>query len=170
MKSIARKHEILQLRPPRPEDGAEVHRLVARCKPLDENSMYCNLLQCSHFAETCCCAEVNGELVGFVSAYCPPGQADTLFIWQVAVSEAARGQGLASRMIQSLLKREHCAHIQFIEATITPSNKASWALFTRLAEAYQTELNHSPMFDRHDHFNDQHDSEECVRIGPILRG
>ena len=37
---------------PTSQDGAGVFDLVARCKPLDENSMYCNLLQCSHFADT----------------------------------------------------------------------------------------------------------------------
>merc|ERR1712169_161542 len=38
-------------RKPVSTDGSDVFALVERCKPLDVNSMYCNLLQCSHFAD-----------------------------------------------------------------------------------------------------------------------
>src|SRR5690606_35020586 len=79
----------ITLRPPASADGPHLHRLVRACKPLDENSIYCNLLQCTHFADTCVAAEQDGELVGFISGYIPPKQADTLFVWQVAVSEQA---------------------------------------------------------------------------------
>ncbi len=170
MSKLPEKIDLLQFRVPLSSDGMSVHQLVADCKPLDENSVYCNLLQCAHFSQTGCCAEVNGELVGFVSAYIPPGQPDTLFIWQVAVSESARGKGLAGRMIRHILDRESCRQIRFIEATITPTNSPSWALFTRLAEFYQAELKRMPMFDRDHHFNGKHESEDRVIVGPIQRG
>ena len=62
----------LTLRRPDAEDGAAVNGLIEQCKPLDENSVYCNLLQCSHFAETSSLAEIDGEVVGFVSGYLVP--------------------------------------------------------------------------------------------------
>lgn len=159
--------EQLSLRPPVATDGIRVNRLVAQCPPLDTNSVYCNLLQCSHFAQTSVAAEIDGDLVGFVSGYIEPDQADTLFIWQVAVSEKARGMGLATRMLQSILQRDACQKIAYIDTTITEDNRASWALFERLAQKLGAELNHSVQFDREQHFDGEHDSEMLVRIGPF---
>ena len=78
------------LRPPAREDGAAVFGLIQRCPPLDANSMYCNLLQCSHFADTSVAALADGVLVGFISGYLVPGRPDSLFIWQVAVGPDTR--------------------------------------------------------------------------------
>ncbi len=51
------------LREPEAEDGADIWALVRDCKPLDENSMYCNLIQCDHFSDTCIVAELDDEIV-----------------------------------------------------------------------------------------------------------
>lgn len=157
----------ITLREPTAADGAAVYELVAQCPPLDTNSMYCNLLQCSHFSATSVAAEYNGEIVGFISGYIQQERPDTLFIWQVAVSEKARGQGLASRMLQDILSRQTKGSIRYIETTITPDNRASWALFKRLASQLDAELNDSVMFERQQHFAGQHETEMLVRIGPI---
>lgn len=162
----AAKREAL-LRTPDSTDGAAVHQLISRCPPLDENSIYCNLLQASHFADTSVAAEVDGELAGFVSGYIVPARPDTLFIWQVAVAEEARGLGLAGRMIREILRRPACAQVRFLETTITPDNDASWALFRGLARKLETEVNESVMFDRERHFRGRHDSEMLLRIGPF---
>lgn len=162
----ADKKEAL-LRRPVSEDGADVHRLISRCPPLDENSIYCNLLQASHFADTSVSAEVDGELAGFVSGYLIPERPDTLFIWQVAVAEAGRGQGLAGRMIREILRRPACAQVRYLETTITPDNEASWALFRGLARKLDTQCAESVMFDRERHFRGRHDSEMLLRIGPF---
>jgi L-2,4-diaminobutyric acid acetyltransferase len=83
-----------ELRKPTAEDGAAVWELVANCKPLDENSMYCNLIQCEHFADTCVLAELDGEAVGWISGTSRLPIRLPIFVWQVAVSEKARGMGL----------------------------------------------------------------------------
>ncbi len=144
-----------------------VHQLVAQCPPLDPNSIYCNLLQCTHFSGTSVAADIEGELVGFISGYRPPQQISTLFIWQVAVGEKARGQGLASRMLVNILARDECKEVDHLETTITEDNQASWALFQGLADKLQTTLTQSPQFDRELHFAGQHDTEVLVRIGPF---
>lgn len=155
------------LRQPVSEDGAAVHQLISRCPPLDENSLYCNLLQASHFADTSVAAELNGELAGFISGYLVPGRPDTLFIWQVAVAQEARGLGLAGRMLREILSRSGCAQVRYLETTITPDNEASWALFRSLARKLKAECNESVMFDRERHFGGRHDSEMLLRIGPF---
>jgi L-2,4-diaminobutyric acid acetyltransferase len=157
----------IALRAPRAEDGAAVYQLIAECPPLDTNSMYCNLLQCAHFSATSVAAELNGELVGFISGYIQPDQPDTLFIWQVAVGEKARGQGLAGRMLKEILARPACAAVRFIETTITPDNRASWALFESLTNKLGTEIQRSVMFERQQHFAGQHETEMLARIGPV---
>ncbi len=129
--------------------------------------MYCNLLQCTHFQDTCICAKSDGKLVGFVSGYLLPAKPDTLFVWQVVVAEEARGQGLAIRMLQALLKQPACQNVDFIETTITPDNAASQALFKRLADTLSTEARILQGFDKSEHFNGQHESEELWHIGPI---
>ncbi len=159
-------HEIL-LRAPRSEEGYAVHQLVAACPPLDPNSVYCNLLQCTHFAETSVAALRGDRLVGFISGYRLPERPEVLFIWQVAVGEEARGCGLASRMLQHILQRPASRGVTHLETTITPANQASWALFRGLARTLNAPLSDSVLFERETHFGGEHDSETLVRIGPF---
>ncbi|MFV0278334.1 MAG: diaminobutyrate acetyltransferase [Parahaliea sp.] len=159
----------ITLRAPIREDGGEVYRLIGQCPPLDTNSLYCNLLQCTHFADTSVAALQAGQLVGFVSGYILPGRKGTLFIWQVAVGEQARGRGLASVMLAHILDREHCREVCFVETTITESNTASWALFRGFAEHRAAQLESRVLFDGDRHFAGAHASELLVRIGPLTQ-
>ncbi|MEW5250092.1 diaminobutyrate acetyltransferase [Microbulbifer discodermiae] len=161
--------EGILLRPPLLEDGSATFRLIDSCPPLDMNSRYCNLLQCSHFADTSVVAEANGEQVGFISGYMLPNRLDTLFIWQVAVAKQARGDGLASRMLMDIIRRTQCESVRFIETTITEDNHASWALFRGIAQSLSTQLHYSRWIDRQKHLDNQHESELLVRIGPITQ-
>src|SRR6056297_351369 len=82
------------LRIPSAVDGPALHELIAACPPLDQNSRYCNLLQVSYFARTAVVAELDGEIVGSITGFIKPDDPATLFIWQVAVHERARGRAL----------------------------------------------------------------------------
>jgi L-2,4-diaminobutyric acid acetyltransferase len=157
------------LRPPVLEDGMDVYRLIESCPPLDTNSSYCNLLQCSHFSETSVAAEMDENIVGFISGYKVLNKANTLFVWQVAVAESARGLGLASRMLSDILDRQECADVEYLETTITQDNKASWALFEGLAKKRSIPLQRLEWMDKDLHFSGLHDSETLVRIGPFIR-
>ena len=106
----------LLLRPPSPDDGAAIYELIKNSPPLDLNSCYAYLLQGLHFADTCVVAKDSDNTVAaYVSAYILPNQPNTLFVWQVAVDKAYRGQRLAPQMIQHLLQRPVCAKVQYIE-------------------------------------------------------
>jgi L-2,4-diaminobutyric acid acetyltransferase len=157
----------LHFRQPTAEDGYALNQLVAASPPLDTNSVYCNLLQCSHFASTSVAAIEDGSLVGFISAHLPPDKSDTVFVWQVVVDKSQRGRGLAKKMLHEIVKRPACQQRQFMETTITPDNEASWALFRSFARDLATELNHSIWFEKDAHFGGQHDSEALLRIGPF---
>jgi L-2,4-diaminobutyric acid acetyltransferase len=151
-------------RMPRKDDGAAVWQLIRDCGPLDDNSMYCNLLQCDHFADTCVVAERDGRIVGWISGYIVPGEDDTLFVWQVAVSEAARGLGVGKRMLAHLLDREVCRDVGRLKTTITRDNEASWALFGSFAKAMEGTMARKAHFERDDHFEGHHDTEYMVTI------
>lgn len=165
-KDINTDQSIIEFREPSDTDGHAVFNLVERCKPLDVNSMYCNLLQCSHFASTSIAAEKDGQLIGFISGYRLPQQPDTLFVWQVAVDSSARGMGLASKMLLKLVQRLG-SEVHHLHTTITPANEASWNTFRRLAALLNAPLNSSEMFNREKHFGGEHDSETLVHIGPF---
>ncbi len=159
----------ITLRPPQAEDGVQVYQLISQCPPLDQNSVYCNLLQCTHFRNTSVAAEQDNLLSGFVSGYLIPDRADTLFVWQVAVHDRARGLGLASRMLLEILNRPQCHEVAYLETSITASNEASWALFRRLADRLGAAVKSTTLFDKERHFDGQHDTEVLVRIGPFTQ-
>ena len=152
------------LRMPTSEDGAAIWGLVRSCKPLDENSMYCNVIQCDHFAETCVVAEVAGKVVGWISAYVLPNDPETLFVWQVAVAEQARGLGLGTRMLDAILDRDLCDEVCRVQTTITSDNDASWALFRKFGKLQGTKLDAQPYYTQALHFQQRHKTENLVTI------
>ena len=108
------------------------------------------------------------ELVGFISGYVIPDRPNTLFVWQVAVGSAARGRGLATKMIRHILERNNCKQVSHLETTITEDNYASWALFEGVARHYHANISNTVLFEQEAHFRNQHDSETLVRIGPFV--
>lgn len=156
----------IALRQPSLDDGKRVYDLIERCPPLDLNSSYSYFLLCSHFRDTCVIAEEDGRLVGFLSAYLIPNRPDTLFAWQMAVDESARGRGLAGQMLDHLLAQPACAAVRSIETTVSPDNRASRRVFTRLAEKRHTTESEGSFLEAA-HFGDEtHDAERLIRIGP----
>lgn len=154
-------------RRPSLQDAAAVHALVESCKPLDLNSPYAYMLLCTHFAASCVLAERDGAIAGFVSSYRKPREDTVLFVWQVAVSAAARGLGLASHMLDELLAREAAQGIRFVETTITPTNKASWALFQGFAKRHGARCESKDFFLTQHFGGNSHEEERLLRIGPL---
>ena len=157
----------IELRQPTSDDGIHVCDLVRQSAFLDNNSLYCYLAVCAHFSTTSAVAYSGEQLMGFITAYSPPRQPDTLFVWQVAVHSAAQNQGLASRMLDQILERSYCRQITFVETSVTTDNKASRAMFAALARRHKCELKESVMFDRYTHFRNLHDTEYKLTIGPV---
>ncbi|MFN3610087.1 MAG: diaminobutyrate acetyltransferase [Hyphomonas sp.] len=157
----------IQIGAPGPEDAAEIHALIAACPPLDTNSLYANLIQCTHFASSCAVARRDGKVVAWISGHRPPGKGDTYFLWQVAVHSEARGQSLPKRMLRDILSRPAQVGVSRLETSITRANEASWALFRSLSGWLSAPLREEPWFDRQRHFGGQHDTEFLVTIGPF---
>jgi len=155
------------LRRPVAADGPAITALIAACPPLDPNSAYCNLLQCTHFADHCIVAERAGRIIGWVSGYCPPSAPHDFFVWQVAVAPEGRGLGLARHMILTLLRRSSAEGVSHLITTVTSDNQPSWRLFESIARELGAPLHKSVMFDRETHFAGAHATEWQARIGPF---
>lgn len=154
-------------RQPQRQDGAMLHDLVAACPPLDLNSRYAYLLLCEHHASTSVIAEIDGKMAGAITAYVPPAQPDTLFVWQVAVAQQQRGQGLGTRMLQHLLHA--CIKprgLRWMETTISPDNTASHKLFTSFALHHGAGCSIATLFAAEDFGASGHEEERLYKIGP----
>lgn len=88
-------------------------------------------------------------------------------MWQVAITEAARGNGLARRMINALLERPFASGVTHLITTVTDDNAPSWALFNGLARAWDATLVRTPLFECTTHFDGAHATEWLARIGPL---
>lgn len=154
------------IRKPGLNDGKSIYRLASTSKPLDLNSLYSYFLICTHFDQTSAVTIIDDELIGYVSAYLHPRHKNTLFIWQVAVNPKYRGKGLATNMLNHIIKRTDL-NIKYLEATVTPSNNKSQQLFKKFAE--QLEANYDEEeFLGNDLFSEyNHEKENLIKIGPI---
>lgn len=164
---IAPEADEVIFRRPSLEDGKAVQDLVASCATLDDNSLYCNFLQCTHFADTCMLVEQGDKVLGWISAYRPPREPGTLFVWQVAVSPEARGRGIASALVERLLVSRSCQDVTRLRATITPDNTASWRLFGSIADSLGAPLSRRMWLDAEENFDGEHEDEFMITIGPF---
>lgn len=151
------------LRKPDASDGAGIWELIRACKPLDENSVYANVIQADHFRDTCVVAEVDDEILGWISGHMIPGE-DAFFVWQVAVSPKARGLGLGKMMLNELINRDETEDATKLKTTITKDNDASWGLFRSFAREIGGNLSDAPHFRRDAHFGGAQATEHLVTI------
>lgn len=161
---------IIRYRRPEIRHGAAIWNLVNDSGVLDVNSAYLYIILCAHFSETCAVAESDGGIAGFVTAYLLPDDPSRLFVWQIGTAESMRGRGIATKLLLELLNRESLAGINYIEATISPSNTASETLFTRLAERLNAEAEFSEYITSDMFPRSGHEDERLLRIGPFANG
>ena len=156
----------VQFRKPRPEDGAAMWRLVDEMGGLELNSAYFYLLFATDFADTGVLAETeDGQLAGFIVGHRPPTRPEAVFVWQVGVAPWMRRQGLARRLLDELLERQP-EDVCWLEASVTPDNRASTRLFRAVARdrgvaCQEREYMGAQLFPN------SHAAENLFRIGPL---
>jgi L-2,4-diaminobutyric acid acetyltransferase len=158
----------LLFRPPQAEDGRRMAELVRASGKLDVNSTYCYAMLGRWFAETCLIAESKEEerLAGMVTGFRLPSDPRTLFVWQIAVDERYRGQGVAIALLNELTAD---LDVRYVETTISPSNGPSRRLFQKWADSLRMAISVTEGF-REEHFLEPgHETEELYRMGPIVR-
>ncbi len=171
----------IELAAPVKGEGRIFWQLARASGVLDENSEYCYHLLQLHHAHACVLARHAGKPVGFIVGYLPgsfqygtdinvPHDAAgrTLFIWQLAVDPGMRGSGLARAMTDSILARPECQSVRYIQATVTPDNRASTRFFQSLAARYEAQLTTQCLLNEQELSSD-HEPEHLFHIGPIHR-
>lgn len=159
-----------QFSEPAASDGADIYRLVRNGGTLELNSAYAYMLAGAHFGATSVIARDGAALCGFVWGYRPPTHPDTLFVWQIGVARDYRGAGLGHALLAEALSRPACRDVRYLEATVTPSNEASMALFKGFGHRHDSPVTISTAFDT-DLFPDPaHETEMLVRVGPFKTG
>lgn len=148
------------------QDGRDIWKLVKESGTLDVNSVYCYLMLCEYFPDTCFVAELNGQVVGFVTAFLQQNDPEVLFVWQIAVSEAYRGMGIADSLLERLTASDGCKHVRYIQTTVAGSNAASRRVFAKLAEKLGADQEITDGLPVH-LFPEAHEAEPLIRIGPI---
>lgn len=150
---------------PTSRDARAMRFLAQDSKVLSVNSTYYYSLMSRHFRDTCLVAESRGSICAYVTGYSPPGQADTLFVWQVGVGRQFQGQGLGKKLLSALVKSRKP---DFLEATIALDNQASINLFRSVARDFGT----GHTFSEDSFFNEEDlgagdKAEHLMRIGPF---
>lgn len=156
----------IDFRAPEARDGRRIWALVREAGVLEENSPYCYLLLCTHFAAHGIVAENDGELAGFVTAYRPPSEPEAVFVWQIGVAPAGRGRGLGTRLLNRLVERPGNRDARCLIATVDPANAPSNRLFAAFARAQGVPLAHESGFGP-ELFPPGHAPEPLLRIGPL---
>lgn len=136
---------------------------------VDDNSPYSYLLIGEYFGDTCVIAEREGDVLGFVTGFRRPDEPRTQFVWQIVVGEAGRGEGLGSKMLEALVDGPGPGTpADCLEATVTPDNAASQALFRSFARRRSAECVETVLFRREQFPVDagEHEPEVLFRIGP----
>lgn len=158
----------LKIRPPRLEygDGEAMWRLARESGVLEENAEYTYHMFSHFFGEACVIAELEGRAVGFIAGFRPPDHPDTAFVWQIAVDNECRGRGVAAAMLHGLLERLS-PDVEYLEATVAPSNEASQRTFRKVARELDTVCNETVLFPAERFAGPSHEDEVLFRIGPV---
>lgn len=154
---------------PREDDGARIWELARDISVLDLNSAYSYLMLCKYFPDTCVVAEHKEQIIGFVIAFRLPKQPDTIFVWQVGVAADQRGNGIGKALLNELIGRHACKGVDYLEATVSPSNLPSQLLFRALAQDLNTDCEIKECFSA-ELFPVPHEPEWTFRIGPFPSG
>ncbi len=157
--------EQILFRQPTSHDARAMRFLARDSQVLSVNSTYYYALMARHFQATCMVAEGAGGICAYVIGYCPPGRAETLFVWQVGVAGACQGKGLGKKLLIALIQKNNP---DFAEATIAPDNQPSIRLFQSVARHFGADhtFSRTPFFSEED-LGAGEGAENLMQIGPL---
>ena len=119
------------------EDAGVLHSLATQCPPLDVHTPYTYWVLTHMFADGCFVAEVDGNPIGFITTV---RKNSVAFLWQIGVTEAHRGTGLATRLLAEVVSWARSLNITAVQLSIDPANVASTMAFTSFCAANELSL------------------------------
>lgn len=160
------EHAVPVLRTPEAEDTCRITDLADGFASGEAYAPQGDFMNNAAFRDTSVVAELEGEVVGFVTAYRLPYDPQTLFVWHADVAEAARDRGLASRMLGHLMRQEACVGITRVQTTITSMDERAWTLFRRFARWQCSHMEIQPFITRA--LFTRHEADHLVTV--LLQG
>ena len=151
---------------PTREDSTPVMELINACEISKYSALSRNILQQDLLSETSVVAELDGQIVGWMAAYKLPHDLETLFVWQLVVSEDERGVGLGSLMINSALKRDIGEDVERVQTAIKSDDLDTWSFFKRFAHSKNADLNVVSDYT-HSLHKSKLDASECIVTVPL---
>lgn len=158
---------LVRVRPPQLGDGGAIWELVRGAELLSSGGQHVAPVLAGHFADTSLVAEAEGRVVGFVGGYRPPTNRPSLFVWQIDVAPAFRGKGLGSALLHALVRCPGCEGIEYIEATVSSSNRACRQLFEGFARDVGTACEVTAEYASGLTASTSNEREDLFVIGPI---
>lgn len=132
---------------------------------LDVNSSYSYLMMTKFFNDRCFVIKDDDIVIGFVTGFILKD--DVYFVWQIAIDPDYQGNGLSQKLLHDAVKILMTKHqIKFIQATVSPENKASMGLFKSIASSYNTFFAVKEGFTE-SHFPDDKPEEKLIQVGPL---
>lgn len=118
-------------------DFMDIHELSGRIKGIVQHPAHIYKIMADHFGDTFFVAKEKDEnsderLMGFMMGFISHVIKGHLFVWQIAVSPAAQGKGVGSKLLAHTIEfaqsSEECSSVM---ATVETDNYASQSLFEK---------------------------------------
>lgn len=154
-------------RRPVPADALAVWHLVNESDQLDNNSEYYYMIWFRDFARTSAVAELDGEVIGFLSGYRRPDRPDTYFVWQEAVKPRHGIPFLGVKLFDHAVQEQLLDGVRYVEASVSEANTPIVMVLKRFAKRWGVPVETSVLFSAKD-FGEGHHEETLYRIGPVL--
>jgi L-2,4-diaminobutyric acid acetyltransferase len=147
-------------------DARAVWEMVRASDELDDNSEYYYMIWFRDFSRTSMVAELDGEVIGFLSGYRRPERPDTYFVWQEAVRPRHGIPFLGVKLFDHAVEQELLTGARYVEATVSEANTPIVMVLKRFAKRWNADVDKSVLFSGAD-FGDGHHEETLYRIGPV---
>lgn len=156
------------LRAPKSEDASRITDLTEDLASGEAYATQGELMNNSAFRDTSVVAELDGEIVGFVSAYRLPYDPQTLFVWHADVAEAAQDRGFTSLMLGHLIRQEACVGVTRVQTMITSMDERAWTLFRQFARWQRSHMKIQSFITQALTLFTRHETDHLVTI--LLQG
>ncbi len=131
-------------------DVDKLRQLVDRCKPLRLHPPYTYWMLGQYFGDTCFIGEENGRYVGYVTGMHSSLNPEVMFLWQVGIDPDYRGRKYFKIFIDKLIEMARSKSCKFLQFSISPDKKTSFAAFTSVAKQLELPMEEIAICEYHD--------------------
>jgi L-2,4-diaminobutyric acid acetyltransferase len=148
-----------------PSDADILQTFVSKCPPLDPHTLFTYWVLARYQPTYGFAAQdLNGEVIGLLTAIASSNNDETVYVWQIGVAPAVRGNGLAQDLLHELNMAALQNRRRLLEVSIDSHNQESYRLFHAFARAQSAALEVVDVLELHDEHYSLTDSEFLYQI------